>query len=275
MDGQDGQGEVDGSVEHHGNEVVGAHTAGYQPVGQHVGAVRQLAVAEAVAAVGHGQTVGHSPCRLLESSGKGHRRINLVPPASPQLHQRFLLFGRNDAYLAERGIGMGQHLAHHLTNGIGQHLQRGRVVHRHTRLHANLVLSAFQEDEHSGIAVHLLAHGLHHAELGTAQQQVLLHIGQCLEVEHHARRHAQVHAEVGEGVDAMADGAHQLRAQAADVVGDGGVAGTVGQKGHRLDKHAHTATQTLVHAAVVHGEVGHAVLSGQRTDDMTERSLEE
>ena len=73
-DSDDGEGEVDGAGEHHGYEVIGTDATDRQPVCQHVGAVRQLAIGEADVVVGHCHAVGAFACTLLESHDEGRHR---------------------------------------------------------------------------------------------------------------------------------------------------------------------------------------------------------
>ena len=49
----------------------------------------------------------------------------------------------------------------------------------------------------------------------------------------------------------------------------------IGQHGHRLDKHAHTTTQPLVHASVVNGRIGDLLLTGEHRHDVAKGCLKE
>ena len=101
MDGDDGQREVDGAVEHDGYEVVGLHTALYEPMRQDVGTARQLMVCQAARGIGHGQTVGILAGILLESLHEGHLWVDVHLFAGTQFHECSALLIGSQLYVTK------------------------------------------------------------------------------------------------------------------------------------------------------------------------------
>ena len=189
VDGDDGQREIYGAVEHDGHEIVGTNTARYQPLGQHVGAARQLTVGHAVGGVGHSQTVWMLAGAPFESLHKGHLRVYVEGLAATQGDECLTLPIADNVKLPKRQLGVSRHVAYGHPHGFGHHLERIGIVHGQTRFHAHFVVFAFQVYVNTEVGVGLVPHRLHGTNLDAIYRHVLLHIGHGHEVERYARLH--------------------------------------------------------------------------------------
>ena len=214
MDGDDGQREGDGAFEHDGHEVARLHATVYQPACQYVGTARQFSVSHTVGGIGHSQAVGRHTGTLLEGLDKGHLRVDVQVLARAKLYEGVTFLVADDVEFAERCLRMSYHVVDCNPDGFGHHLQGCLIVHGQTGLHAYFIAVAFQIDIHTEVGVDLFSYGLHGTYFGIAEHHMLLHVGHGQEIELDTRLHAEVRAEVGEGVDAIADGAHELAALA-------------------------------------------------------------
>ena len=274
VDGYDGKRERNSAVKHDDYEVVGLHTALYEPLRQDVRTARQLAVGQAVRGVGYGKAVWMLAGTLFEGLHKGHLRVDVQLLASPQFDERKTLVGTNDVKFPERLLRVSHHVVDGTPHGLGYHPQRVGIVHGQTRFHTYLVIVIFQVDIHTEVGVGLLSHRLNGTNFDAIYHHVLLHIGHPLKIERHARFHLKVGTEVGKGIGTVADGTHQLCTLAPDKVNHPLRGIGIGQHGHRLDKHAHTATQPLVHTSVVDARIGDLLLAGEHRHDVAKGSLE-
>ena len=191
------------------------------------------------------------------------------------MYKGFAFLVADDVKFPECRLGVGHHVADGHPDGFGHHPDGLGIVHGQTRLHAYLIAVAIQIDVYAEVGVYLLSYGLHGTHLAIGKHDMLLHVGYCHEVEYDTGLHAEVGTEMSKGVDAIADGAHQLATQALDKI-DNPLRGIgIDHKGYRLHKHADAAPQPLVHTAVVDGSIGYLLLTGKDGENVAESGLEQ
>ena len=82
---------------------------------------------------------------------------------------------------------------------------------------------------------------------------------------------------MSKGVTAVADGTHQLSPETHNEILDGLIlrVSGIGHDGYGLNEHTISLTQTLVHAAMVHGIISHLFLAHQHSQHIAEGCLEQ
>ena len=200
VDGQYSQRELLETVEHDTNEVVGLYAKVNQLTCQGIRVAVHLAVCQLAVPVHHSRGIRCAFGLLCEEVGEGLAQIYVNFLARTYLDDTLGLLIAHDADAVNSSVGLCHHVLHRCFNGISHHAHLLAAVHGQTRLHADVIVIACQEDVGEHVVEHITTILLYQRTMVLPKVEGFLPTRQSTEIERDARLHPQVATEVREGI---------------------------------------------------------------------------
>ena len=251
--------------------MVGFHTGIDKTMGKGVRLLVEFLIGIAALGIHHGNGLLLGGSMLLQHFHKGDIAVERQLLSAAHGEDGLLCLCIHDLHFVETGIRMSHHVFRSSLDGISSHADGETAVQGIAAFHTDIVLAFALVDDTRQVSVNLALGQLYRGASLAVEFEILLHVI-TLETKGYSGLDAKLLAEMTEGIDAIADGRHQLTTETFDEVKDRLLRNNVCQDGYALDEHAVGTHQTLVHTTVVHTLVDHLLLPRQPAHHQTEGS---